>query len=1211
MEPMTPFGSGVESDIPVQKFMGCTVSTFNCSADFASQPGSCTITLVQDDSEDEFNPGIIGSPQFFKIVDNKNNIIFKYNGIVDSISRSTDSSNKKYTVNLTSPLKILESVTVILDGYTGYGQTEEGLPKFFSEDGYYYLQEENVQDNYMPDGVTMTPSVNFFQKSPYSFSSNNRAIPWDKVFNLLNPFGFFENENIQAVPFSGYGAASSNKGKMRVDKVAYALHQLINNTNSDSDKRYLGGNIIYGTNTYNVCGTAAGYVPPIPFYYGFDIIGFVQYLINYLPESFALTGPSMTLAEIVASVCDAVNADFMVELNDATYNNGQFMADLKKTYPLTTFGGIISVTLIPRNEFVNCNRPFNQFTYDLINLERPDMGDYQYSGKINPGVFQQAVGLNANNPFDIDFINKGTEGSYPYGGKFPVGIKSDSRGITYDGVKAENVEVSLKASSNTVAKMVVGGYQSRMSIVPRDFIYQYWGEITLGDAVISATGINSSSQKAIPVITQVLPPNDTWDWVAIDCQSIFGPATVPGILYRGIYFASMMEIRAAINGENEWNRFLATFKFTKNKLFDQIYSVLLNITARKYYSVLNNFHQKSGNTVGNPNQNFLPNRKASARNLIYEKVKTIGETHYGKSWIAPIPACRTMATSNDENLVGGFERSWQVVDDAYVEPYVFDSIEAPKDSRFINNGRLKAYVNFEHMFPSSGNVGYDLITKTLTGTLNTTLKYDFSEYEENAVYDFNQPMPETDENGIPKSGSYNAGLLGLAHVEPNNIQKQYLYISPSYFTIYNRGKCPFIDTIDQFGILVGPNYTGVVDAGTFYCYSYGYSKRELKASSKKTGGIPKAEYLSSVVNDPNNKTFFSDSVVKNLMDIGLLEIGNPSVYKEPRYEDQSSSIDWTISEGSWSWVNTACFDQNFNWISAYNSRNEILSTGYIPYFSWMHTGSAMNTVLNNLYMYQAKDNGDGLPYVRFETNRVFYPETISKDGFDPLSEEFLDNISKKLNTEIQIRGSGLSVKRNSQTMNTAGFRLNTTSMYKPCVSPRSIAIPQQSNRYTYGPWMTKFDGIIYGGRFEYEQNLDLVPENYMIPIYGKVSTNWNILDKNGNVKKTIESVNGTVISGIAGMNLAGQAIANSIDNFSLFAQEEGTITLPGLPIIQTVGKVLINGPRITDISISFDNNKISTTYNFRALSPRFGKSNKELLQNIRKVSNTVKSGIKK
>jgi hypothetical protein len=128
----------------------------------------------------------------------------------------------------------------------------------------------------------------------------------------------------------------------------------------------------------------------------------------------------------------------------------------------------------------------------------------------------------------------------------------------------------------------------------------------------------------------------------------------------------------------------------------------------------------------------------------------------------------------------------------------------------------------------------------------------------------------------------------------------------------------------------------------------------------------------------------------------------------------------------------------------------------------------------------------------------------------------------------------------------------------------------------------------------------------MMPIYGDITTNWQVVNADGSVSRVVSTVKGTSLSGFAGMNLAGQATANSIDNFSLFAQEEGTLTLPGLPIIQRIGGVIPNGPRITDLNITFNSSEVQTTYNFRSLSQRFGKDSRDVVRKLRKLSDKLR-----
>lgn len=1186
MESITPFGSGNVSDIPVQKYMGATVAKFNCSADFASQPGSCSIDLVVDDTDgDVFVPEVIGSPQFFRIADVNDSTIFAFNGVLESISRESSPENKLYKVSLLSPLKILEAATLIIDGYTGYGSALEGLPRFYSDDGYYQIEDSDKQPGYLPDGVSMTPTVDYFETAQFSFATNNANLSftgmWNRSYNLINVFAAYENEWVDGngnplavVPFAGFGASSCTAG-MRVDKIAYAIDEIVNRTEATSPRRYIGGNLMYGANTYNICGTAAGFVPPYPFYYGFDIIGFVSSVLNYLPEDFVIPGPSISIAEFVALICDTINADFIVELNDATYKNGEFVSSMSQTYPNSVFGGIISILLIPKNQYVTCARPFSQFTYDLLNLEKPDTGDYATSGNINPGIAPTDDGRFIN-PLDLDYTSRGTEGSHPYGGQFPV-TPTPSEILNSISNRPVNLSVSLKSTNPTSGKMVVGGYQTRMNVVPRDFIYQYWGEITLVTATGDSAGITRSSQKSIPVITQTLPPNDTWDWVAIDMQHIFTSETITGLCYEGIYFASMMEIRAAMSSFESWRLFMMSAKSHKWSVLNSGgLSTIINSEFKSFLSTVSNYSSFIGvPTNSYINVDFRNAEKQKIIERIYDKVREIGQTHYGRSWVAPIPVFKTKLTQESDSLVGNYVRSWDVASSAYVEPYVFGQMEAPKDSSFIEEGRLKAFANFEHSFTAGGDddVAYGLLTGSLTGFASgVKYKFDFSEHDNTTVFDFDPSA----------TGTW--PTVGLAHAAPN-IDDKYIFVPPQYFDYYNRGHCPFIDTIGAIGAS-GPSN----DYATFYVYTYNFGEKSVARSS--TSKLP-----NNVMNDSNSKTFANLATAKAVVGISKsvgyssCNVYTPSsgifnhlVYSSGYYQQQLQAI------------NSAGAVTSFNSVEPIDDEN-----GYTAHFSFHYSGTALRDILVGIKDNPANDAGSGLPFIKFTTSPVYYPDSIQNTGIDSLGGAFIDHMSK------MISNIGYSQLDNQGGLANFGRSFGRSAASRPAVSPRSIGIPQRSNRYVYGPWITNSTETIYCGKMEYEQNEELVPENFMIPVYGTINTNWQVVDSDGNVTRTVSSVNGTSLSGFAGMNLAGQAIANSIDDFSLFAQEEGNLTLNGLPIITRVGQTLLNGPRITDISISFNNDNVQTTYNFRTLSPRAGKSSKELLKQLRKISNTIRN----
>ena len=1191
-ETITPFGSGITSDIPVQNFMGASVVSFTCSADFTSQPGSCTIKLVQDDTNgDLFSPGVIGSAQFFEIVDADGDTIFEYNGVLDGISRDTAPEGKDYTITLVSPLRILEATTLILGGYTGYGTTTEGLPRYFSEDGYYQINDADRQPGYLPDGVSMVPTVSYFETSQFSYATNNANLGytgmWSRVFNLINVFAAYENEwrdannaPIAVVPFAGFGASGAKNG-MRVDKIVYALDEIINRTEPNSPRRYIGGNLMYGSNSYNICSTSAGFTSPFPYYYGFDIIDFASRVLYYLPEDFVVPGPSTTLAELIGLICDTINADFIIELNDPnTYKNGAFLAGMSQTYPNSVLGGILSVLIIPRNQYVTCERPFSQFTYDLINLEQPDMGDYQYVGSdVNPGVPPAQDGRFIN-PLDLDYTDRGTVGSRPFGGKFPVSTAADSSGtITEILNRAQNISVSLKSTNPTVAKMVVGGYQTRMNVVPRDYIYQYWGEISLVTASGDSCGVTASSKRSVPVITQTLPPNDGWDWIAIDMQSVVSNETVAGLFYDGIYFASVLEIRAAMCSFEAWRSFLMKIKKHKWDILNtEGLSTITGVQEQQHTSTVGKYLKFFFGRPLNPRLSYKKPSKESVLEYVYEKIKNIGDTHYGKSWVAPIPLFKSKLTENDDNLIGNFTRSWDLTDSAYVEPYVFGTIEAPKDSSFIDNGKLTAFANFEHSFTAgAGDLpSYDLLTGQLSGFASgIRYKYDFSAHGEDTVYDFDP------------AATGDCSVVGLAHAKPT-IDSKYLFIPYDYFNYYNRGHCPFIDNIDKVG------EDGLTcNTGKFYMFTYNFQTKAVSVNgANKT-------LVSSAMNDTNSKTFATALQISGVMEI------NETNYLAGKAETTTvySPCDGTIFTQNardceyytmnLNYKNSAGVTLDYNIV-------EPATGSYDAHFAFQYAGTALKDILDGISANAPNDNGNGFPFVKFTTLPVYYPETLQHPGINPLDSSYLDNMDDAIRTN--------SVNRtvNGTALKNFGSKMGQFCLNKCAVPPRSVGIPQKSNRYVYGPWITNFSDVIFCGKFEYEQDEELVPENFLIPIYGTLTTNWQVVDENGSLNRVIGQVKGTSISGFAGMNLAGQAIANSIDNFSLFAQEEGNLTIPGLPIVTRIGQTLLNGPRVTDISVSVNNSKVETTYNFRTLSPRIGKTSKELVKTLRKISNTVK-----
>ena len=198
------------------------------------------------------------------------------------------------------------------------------------------------------------------------------------------------------------------------------------------------------------------------------------------------------------------------------------------------------------------------------------------------------------------------------------------------------------------------------------------------------------------------------DFIFIDMQSIFGDRTIGTTIHRGIYTASLFEIRLAMNGFDQWYDWWYTVKIGKRHEFMKyFYPDCFPNNPRAipveadYKESTKTFNANSGlgyagvsvaldctnpwttrNTLqenmnygfdcsGNPKEDVpitgvsgcvsgvgyavgdcFPTGLFQARiacnaaekqlkelllTQVHEKIKTIGDTHYGKSWFVPVP----------------------------------------------------------------------------------------------------------------------------------------------------------------------------------------------------------------------------------------------------------------------------------------------------------------------------------------------------------------------------------------------------------------------------------------------------------------------------------------------------------------------------------------------------------------------------------------------
>lgn len=1293
-----PFGTSTDSathPLAQIKLFGCTVVDFTVSADWSSQGGSLSCRLIESETDgDRLTLPVLGSPVLFELKNTSNQVVFQYIGIVDSFSRSS-SNSKTYSVNISSPMKILESTTVIMDGYAGLGASQEG--------------------SYLLNGMV---NQDFGHNNNRIIVDNNPGqYHWWNVSNLINVYGILENDdplyrvpsqfelvNNKKVPiqYGDFGFSGKSKDGIPLIKLMWALHIGINHLPPlfevqsydaqalNQRQKTLGGNLLFGRHNYNLYDDKEA----LPYYYHFDAIHLYRQIVDKLGPEYRLAGEYKTLSEIISHLCNEANLEFFTYIDiytDPTIGDptlqeqiiypevidqlarfnwiagiGQTMNTIK--FPLGgNYGGTIRIQTIDKNSFFNPNRPFSNIAYNLIGLEVPDLRDTflahdgtQHPDRngegwltnskhgIHPGrrpINNTQYGLSQSgsatyniysDPLDASgiaqwrgnnveiqneswgFTKVGTM-SVASGGSFPVeatGIGGFS--VLFDSTKMDtelfprikNSDISIKLNDFTTMKVITGGYQTRLVTAPRPMLRHYWGDIMVPtpsnpretmDTETDPIGLDETSTRKIPVVTQILDPRDVDDYILVDMKSDFGPVSVGGVLYQGIYAASLLEIRCAMTSYESWKAFIEGYKYNKvRNLVKAFYpgctspsgqngvskddltkstervnaaggigyagvSELLglgNIFAlhKTNNELLSTTNNKSGEPIASPSGSGsglfglgIDIRCAEAelsikKHLfppIHEKLKEIGDTHYGKSWYAPAPYAKSMQDLDGDNLVGNFKRSWDMNDSAYVEPSDYYRRQIPQSNMFIQDGKVSPFINYDYNFISSNTGAYDVsYQQDITNVIGQNQKVcNFSEYSIDKLC-MTKYFPAT---GVDKSGNilFDSGSpIDIIHAAPENIEDRYSYLPLGYDYYYNRAKLPYSDIIT------------------------GLSARYVDSKNSGSGMIPSGEgqtwtkYFKSAfdlgyefITDANS---FLSNVSPNTKP--LLPGAEPGQIPEDSGYYEVSGIIGIPS----------C--TNHRWLV--DTMNGIQSLDY------------------------AENGRFCFPFIKFTTSRTFLPVPHpGASGGKKMDEIPLDGINAFLGTSINRKngdptkpGSMAPSGRFRQYLTTEDQIVSTLKPFQACVVPYSFNYGQISTRYVYGPWMTNLPYIPFRGKIEYEQDESLVPENFLIP------TNFGPFGG-----YTLDQT-----SGLTGMNLAAQGRANAIDDFALFAVEEGSITVPGAPAIKRIGDSLYGIQQVTDIKISVNNQGLETTYSFKTITPKFGKNNRDLEKKMTKISNDIK-----
>ena len=901
-------------------------------------------------------------------------------------------------------------------------------------------------------------------------------------------------------------------------------------------------------------------------------------------------------------------------------------------------------------------RPINYTAYGLAPSDIP------YSDPLDSTGIPKTY--NGSENTHKGFTQVGTV-SIANGGRFPVATGSygyGSMGGSDSGIfdpdklsevyypRPKNSDISIKHNDVTTMKVVTGGYQSRLVTVPGNMLRHYWGDITMPgsdartiqDTETDELGLNELSTRKVPVVTPILDPRDVDDYILIDMKSIFGNFSCPGVLQNGIYAASMLEVRCAMSSEESWRAFFNKYKFAKlNNLMKCFYpscysppgnrkgetkedleksteningcSGLGYVGVSDYFGLGNTFSLAGGDGGGDthvdsfndnndesgiskapadtgntpfglginlPCAAALANIKKDILPAIFNKVKEIGDTHYGKSWYAPVPYLQTAEDLDGNNLVGDFKRSWELTNGAYVEPSYYYGREIPQTNSFISDGKVSAFVNYDHNFLKTGGHYDKSYVQDVTSLVGQDRQiFNFSEYDINELSISKYSSPAGigyKSDGTPYTIYGAEPIWEVIHAAPKGVEDDYSFLPFVYDHYYNRALLPFSDLVT------------------------GQTKRWVNTKTTSPTGTTGSTYYTGMAPlsaGQSGTEYFSVDEENNL--------GAKSGLNEPNVAGTGAAacpgtVDGQLPDGT------------PNGYFQYDIKHGVPALTHIK---WLQNIVPALTSLN----YMNKDavrswNGRfGFPFVKFETSRAFLPVPApnSTVGRFPSTWGF----NKFVDAELQRRkgvtcpqGSAQPRGQARQFMITEDQVVAILDPFPACITPRSFSYPQVSTRYVYGPWMTSYKDLLYRGKVEYEQDDSLVPENFLIPVnFGKFG--WdNLVGWSGDPPveggKPFASLSQT--SGFTGMNLAGQGRANAIDNFGLFAIEEGSMTLPGAPGIVRIGDGLYGIPQISDIKINVTASNIETTYSFKTIAPRFGKNTRDLEKKLTKISNDIK-----
>lgn len=262
----------------------------------------------------------------------------------------------------------------------------------------------------------------------------------------------------------------------------------------------------------------------------------------------------------------------------------------------------------------------------------------------------------------------------------------------------------------------------------------------------------------------------------------------------------------------------------------------------------------------------------------------------------------------------------------------------------------------------------------------------------------------------------------------------------------------------------------------------------------------------------------------------------------------------------------------------------LLPSTYFTFYNPVSTYNSPELAINFLTTTFIPYNGVGcVPYAKCETKGVFVLSShYENKAFQDESLFKNPDVPSEADDARKIAG------QSSTSLASQDEEIVTCQL---AVTPKSFGIPQQSNRYVYGPWATE-NSTPYGAKVEYVKDDSLVPEKYILP--SSVSFGGALIE---------------IASGYDGMNTVGRLMANTVENFDFLFTEEGSLTIAGYPQITHLGEALVEGgPLVSDISVNITASQVTTSYNMTTFAPKFGRTNKYLLDRLTSLARRMENG---